>query len=31
MYEEEIDFTAEDTVNYESEEITTLQQEINKL
>jgi hypothetical protein len=31
MEEQEIDFTAEDTVNYESEEITTLQQEINKL
>ena len=31
MEEQEIDFTAEDTVNYESEEITTLQQEINQL
>jgi len=32
MYEDEqIDFTSEDTVNHESEEITTLQQEINKL
>jgi predicted ATP-dependent serine protease len=31
MEEEEIDFTSEDTVNYESEEITKLQQEIAKL
>jgi hypothetical protein len=31
MEEEEIDFTSENTVNYESEEITKLQQEIAKL
>lgn len=31
MEEEEIDFTSEDTVNYESEEITKLQEEIAKL